>query len=55
MSPEERLAALNVHRLPSAEPPATPPPGDGKPQTPKKPPRFPLVRFDNVLMSTTSF
>ncbi len=29
--------------------------GDGKPQTGKKPPRFPLVKFDDVLMSTTSF
>jgi hypothetical protein len=29
--------------------------GDGKPQTEKKPPRFSLVKFDDVLMSTTSF
>jgi hypothetical protein len=28
--------------------------GSGKPQSDKEPPRFPLVKFDDVLMSTTS-
>ena len=39
------------------ETPAEPVPGNGgrKPQSEKKPPRFPLVKFDDVLTTTTSF
>ena len=50
----ERIAAYDP---PLDAPPAAPAPGNGggKPQSGKKPPRFPLVAFDDVLMSTTSF
>jgi AAA domain len=51
MTPEERLAAMNVHRLPRADLTDAPAKGNGKEQ---KPPRFPLVKVDDVSATTTS-
>jgi hypothetical protein len=56
-SPEEITARLGVHELPPAYPDAdkrAPRPNGGKGRAGEKP-RFALVAFDDVVMSTTSF
>jgi AAA domain len=55
VSPEERLAALNIHRLPQAEPPIAPARlNASEKQEGAKQLRFALVKFNEILMMTTS-